>query len=87
MGENMEEINLKEKKLMVLALNLGTLTTRDCLRVYRAKAHIRDKLERLESLGYLGITEFGHFAITEKGKDALGVKQDRVLTEFQENKN
>lgn len=80
--KKMKELNQKEMKLLAMALNKSHLSTDDCIRFYRTPHHIKAVLKRLVALGYLNITEFGKYVITNYGKEALGIEVNKTLEEF-----
>ncbi|MAG76415.1 MAG: hypothetical protein CL811_06595 [Colwelliaceae bacterium] len=81
------EINNKERRILGIA-NSGGVNREQCLRFYRTPHHINAIIRRLCSLGYLAPLESGAtFVITAKGKEELGIEENRSLEDYGKTKS
>ena len=81
-------LNNKERKILVLAYNRGVrMDESRVIEIWRTKHHRKNMFGNLATMGLITPTESGSYIITAKGKELLGVEEDRKLEDFVKNEN
>jgi hypothetical protein len=76
-------LNNKEKKVLAIAYKEGVkLNEAKVVELWRTPHHRKAIFQNLVTMGLITPTESGLFIITNRGKEALGIEEDKKLMEF-----